>query len=414
MRRVQFHAASLAFVAVFFAGCGGGGAPTAPSASASPSPAGNCGPTLAAPPPPAATDVWLFAALGAPLSDPGVQSMVVDPSDGNTWYVGSAAGLYVTRDSGLSWTKSLTGNLGNIPVQIAAGDPCTILAAENIFPNGPHRVRRSGDKGRTWTTLYETAESLRSIHAGRRDPRLILAGTQLDPRRSTQPDAVYRSLDAGVTWMRHALDGRSRGLIPWDIEEDLNGAIYSGTEIYDHPQPYRPPFFRSPDLGAVWQETAALPWHVSAIQAHPSQPLVYALTEGAGLYSTTDTGASWRRVGTASFALDLKLDPLNPARMFGGELVLGARQGGFYVSANSGESFRLVGLQGLVVGSIALDPTSRIVYVAAYNSGLYRAVIPTNPTSATTTGVTAETVFGPVPVWDRMLPGMSRLTERPR
>lgn len=140
------------------------------------------------------------------------------------------------------------------PAKGPAEAPVTMVAFSDF--QCPYCLRvNPADKGRTWTTLYETAESLRSIHAGRRDPRLILAGTQLDPRRSTQPDAVYRSLDAGVTWTRHALDGRSRGLIPWDIEEDLNGAIYSGTEIYDHPQPYRPPFFRSPDLGAVWQET---------------------------------------------------------------------------------------------------------------------------------------------------------------
>src|SRR5436853_205783 len=38
------------------------------------------------------------------------------------------------------------------------------------------------------------------------------------------------------------------GLITHTLSRDpLSGALYAGTEIFDHPQPYHPPFFRSDD-----------------------------------------------------------------------------------------------------------------------------------------------------------------------
>lgn len=333
-----------------------------------------------APPPPAPVATWQWTPIGAPLGDTEIQTIRVDPADVNTWYVGGGTGLFVTRDYGRSWTRSLTGSLGGTEVELAPADPCTVYAAENTFPSGPYRVRRSSDKGQTWTTLYEAPESIRSIHAGRRDRGVLIVGTQLDPRQSSLPDAFYRSLDGGATWTRHAYDGRSRGLIPWDIEEDVTGTIYAGTEIYDHPQPYRPPFFRSLDRGGTWQDvTGVLPWHVGALQAHPGQPIVLALTEGAGLFSTSDSGTTWRRIGSASFAATLLLDAMDPNRLYGGELVFGSRQGGAFVSTNGGAEFRPIGLSGLIVGSLALDGTSRTVFAACYRSGIWTATVPTQP-----------------------------------
>jgi hypothetical protein len=345
------------------------------------------------------------------MGDLLIETIAVDPQDENTWYVGGAAGLYITRDSGRSWIKSLSENASDVPVQFAPGDSCTVFAALNTLPNGPNRVRRSTNKGATWTTILETTEYFRSLHVGRNDRNFMLAGTQIDPRLTPQPDVFYQTVDGGVAWMRRSVDGRSRGLIPWSIAEDINGVIYTGTEIYDHPQPYRPPFWRSTDRGAAFQEVGALPWHVTAIQSHPSQSLTYALTEGAGLYSTSDAGASWRRLGSSSFTLDIKLDRLNPTRIYGGDIVFGNRQGGFYVSIDSGESFRLTGLQGQIIGSIALDSTSRVVYLTSYRGGLYRAVVPTNPAAGTAASVS---ISDSLTIWDNVLPGTSKLAERPR
>ena len=381
----------------------GGGSPSTPSATTPV--VFTCAPASAAPTAPAATDVWQFTPLGGPLGNLLTETIAVDPQDGNTWYVGTANGLYITRDAGRSWTLSLQENASDVPVQFAPGDSCMVFIAVNTLPSGPNRIKRSTDKGQTWTTLLEATEYFRSIHVGRSNKSSILAGTQIDPRRVAQPDTIYQTLDGGASWTKRIVDGRSRGLIPWDIGEDPSGTMYTGTEIFDHPQPYQPPFFRSADRGASWTQVAPISWHVTSIQAHPSQSLVYALTEGAGLYSTTDGGASWRRRGTANFTLEIKIDPLNPSRLYGGDVNFSTYQGGVYVSTDGGDTFKMAGLKGLTVGSLALDSTSRVLYVASYGSGLYRATVPNNPSAAAfNNALTSELIpdFGPT------LPGTSK------
>ena len=195
------------------------------------------------------------------------------------------------------------------------------------------KLIRSTDRGLTWATLYEVpVGSVISFHVGRSAPGLILLGAAIDPRVDPVPDRFYRSSDYGTTWSVQVMDGGSRGLIPWDIEEDINGVLYSGTEIYDHPQPYHPPFFRSTDSGLTWENvTGALPWHVISIQPHPSTATIYALTEGAGLYMTTDAAASWARISTGSFVPShtILIDPLAPSRLYGGRVRLGTHPGAF-------------------------------------------------------------------------------------
>jgi photosystem II stability/assembly factor-like uncharacterized protein len=120
------------------------------------------------------------------MGDLLIETIAVDPQDENTSYVGGAARLYITRDSGRSWVKSLAEYASVAPVQFAPGDSCTVFAALNTIPNGPNRVRRSTNKGETWTTIKESTEDLSSLHVGWNDRNFILVGTSMDPTRTPQ------------------------------------------------------------------------------------------------------------------------------------------------------------------------------------------------------------------------------------
>ena len=153
-----------------------------------------------------------------------------------------------------------------------------------------------------------------------------------------------------------------------------------GTEIYNHPQPYHPPFFRSMDGGVTWQDvTGTLPWHVVAIQAHPTNSTVYALTEGAGLFATTDAGDNWQRMATPYPEVSLLIDPLTPSRLFGGVVSAQSWPGGAYASSDGGHSFHPIGLSGITVGGMSLSQQGRVLLASGYQSGIWRAVVPTIP-----------------------------------
>jgi photosystem II stability/assembly factor-like uncharacterized protein len=326
---------------------------------------------------PAEVTTWQWTKVATPLGAIDQVWVRVDPEDDNTWYAGGNSGLYVTNDYGVTWTRALTG-FSSTPVEFVAGNSCVVYAQTNTLPIS--RLMRSTDRGRTWSTVYQTPVGfIISIHLGRAVPGLILLGVSTTP---PTVDRFYRSGDNGITWSTHNVDGGARGLIPWDIEEDINGVLYSGTEIYNHPQPYRAPFWRSTDGGRTWQDvTGILPWHVVSMQSHPSNGTVYAITEGAGLYVTTDAAATWNRVpSTFPYpSVGIRIDPLNPSRMFGNTVFFQNSPGGAFASTNAGQSFHAVGLTGITVGSMSLSQRSRVLFAAGYQSGIWRAIIPIQP-----------------------------------
>jgi photosystem II stability/assembly factor-like uncharacterized protein len=362
--------------AVLAAACGSSGG-SLPSSPTSPTPAPGCPEANSTPLVTGSADKWTWVPVGTPLGDAEIFTIGVDPQDAHVWYVGGSNALFLSRDAGHSWQRALTGYVE--AVEIVRSDPCTAYVAVNTPPAGPFKLYRTNNRGLSWTAIHEVAESIRSIHVSARDG-LLLIGTQLTPRPGSPADALYRSADGGGSWSRVPYDGAARGLIPWDIEEDATGRLYVGTEIYNHPQPYRAPLFRSLDRGVTWQDaTGTLPWHVGALQSHPSGSAVYALTEGAGLYVSRDGGANWSRSGYSSFALDLLLDRSHPNRLYGGEMVHGGRPGGAFASTNDGEEFHEIGLNGEIVGSLATDGTGSTLFAACYQAGVFWAQVPNRP-----------------------------------
>jgi photosystem II stability/assembly factor-like uncharacterized protein len=155
-------------------------------------------------------------------------------------------------------------------------------------------------------------------------------------------------------------------------EDPLDGTLYVGTELHDHPQPYHPPAFRSTDRGVSWQDiTGSLPWHGIKIAVQPLSEEVLFLTEGAGLFSSTDHGQSWARLGGTVFDSDIIIDPKNLSQIFADESITFGRLGGVYVSTDDGRNFDLTGLDGRSCGTLALSGDSSLLFASCYNSGIF-------------------------------------------
>lgn len=155
---------------------------------------------------------------------------------------------------------------------------------------------RSTDGGASWTTVLD--EMVRALVTDPTTPDRLFAGTQ--------PAALWRSDDGGLTWAELSGPGAPVERATWYLpgETPLEtlplarvaacltdprapGRIYAGIEVGG--------VWRSDDGGAHWQQrSAGLPsLAIHALALHPLEPeTLFAATE-TGVYRSVDGGAGW-------------------------------------------------------------------------------------------------------------------------
>jgi photosystem II stability/assembly factor-like uncharacterized protein len=314
--------------------------------------------------------------VGLPTGAQDMNNLLVHPADENLWFASGHPGednmvtsLYRSRDAGSTWQKIYTGGI----MWVLYLDPNN---PDNLYASDDGKLIKSTDLGDSWSTLHDFVDVIESVLVSTVDSAIFVA-----PRLyGDEHPGIYRSMDNGQTWQRFPYGVEMINFIPWDIEEDPNtGTLYVVIEIGHHPQPYDPPFYRSTDRGETWEDVGAeLPWHGICIRVDPLTSDVYFLTEGSGLYKSTDQGLHWHRISPEeNFASHLTLDPASPPRFFGGDLVHEpAYTGGIYFSRDGGESFIFIGLDGYIITDITLNAASTRLYIASYREGIFTAEIP--------------------------------------
>ena len=308
---------------------------------------------------------WEWELHCTPMGDSEVDNITVNPKDDSLWFVTSMNGLYVTFNGGSSWQKPFSAC--TYALEIDPNDP------SRIFVGSGNEMYLSTDYGHNWTHINSFPATIYSILVSKIDNSVYVC---LGWGESVTANGIFKSSDMGKTWTEYLYNIREKGLIPWDIEEDsLNHKLYIATEIFNHPQPYHPPFLRSSDGGITWEDISgtSLWWHVIKIQVHPLTHDVYVQTEGAGLFSSSDFGDHWQYLEN-QFSEVFIIDKNNPQIFWGGNHTYGnyvKLSGGVYLSKDNGDNFKLVGLSGLIVTGLCLNRNSTSLYVASYNSGIF-------------------------------------------
>ncbi|MDH3731899.1 MAG: hypothetical protein OEU54_00135 [Gemmatimonadota bacterium] len=179
---------------------------------------------------------------------------------------------------GLSWRSIGPAEMGGRTTDIAAipGDPLTVY-----FATATGGVWKTEDGAITWRSIFESGgtSSVGAIALAPSDPNVLYLGTgEGNPRNSTSiGDGVYRSTDAGETWVHMGLADSERV-----------------SRIRVHP--------RDPDVVYV------------GAMGH-----LWGPNEERGVYRSLDGGASWERVlyvDENTGVADLALDPTNPRILY--------------------------------------------------------------------------------------------------
>lgn len=276
---------------------------------------------------------WRWLNLGPTNIAGRIRAMAVDPSDASVIYAGSAGGgVWKSTTGGADW-RQLDDLLPNLRIGAVAVNP------------------------------YES----RHILAGCGEGYVAWQGG------AAFGQGIYSSTDAGDSWQLLPSTLEQKFWYVFDVkfnphrEGDILVSTWRG-------------IFRSTDDGASWQtsiSTTSAPWS-AMVEYSATQPgLVYASTEGDGIYRSINHGQSFQRledIETQAFSrVYLASAPSNGLTLYAAFTHRDTQQcSGMYRSDDSGRSW-----QQLAIPYSSLDGQSYMGGQGRYNSVL--AVHPDNP-----------------------------------
>lgn len=237
-----------------------------------------------------------------------------------TYYMGTTGGgLWKTEDAGQIWTNISdgyfkTGSVG--AVAVAESDPNIVYcgmgehAIRGVMTSHGDGVYKSVDAGKTWLRMgLELTQHIARIIVHPRNPDIVYVAAQ-GPLYSASPErGLYKSADGGRTWNKVLFVDNKTGCA--DISMDRNNPM----TLY----------------AAMW-EHGRLPWKV--ISGGP----------GSGLYKSVDGGEHWEKIHEGLpkelGKMAIAVSAANSNKVYAViESDSEKEQGGLFVSENGGKNW---------------------------------------------------------------------------
>jgi hypothetical protein len=229
----------------------------------------------------------------------------------------AAAGVYVSRDSGLSWIKTTLSNTNWVGTAVSADGNKIVVASYG------GQMQRSTNAGATWTLApvndyftglasssdgnYLTAVTNRgcvyiSSNAGVSWTKVLTTPSKLNTIALSSTGQyqyltnsgnisgnIYKSSDYGATWTDATPSGTGSNLFYTDITTSSDGSVIAATAGSSG-------IIISRDSGATWIRATLSPdpgsW--SSVATNGDGTRIIASSSGKDLYLSTDSGATWQ------------------------------------------------------------------------------------------------------------------------
>lgn len=218
-----------------------------------------------------------------------VNTVAVDPSNSNTYYVGApAGGIWKSTDAGINWTP-LTDYLPQIGVSGIAVHPT--------------------------------------------DSKTIYIATGDDDAGDSSAIGVWKSTDGGTTWNNTGtLTGNPNSMNEIYIHPDNHETVLVATSSGVH---------KTTNGGTTW--TRKLTANIEDLKMKPNDPTTWYAASGNTFYRSTDSGENFASVSIAGFSnsrrMVIDVTPADPNIVYFLSSANNNAFNGVYKSTNSGISF---------------------------------------------------------------------------
>lgn len=310
-----------------------------------------------------------------------VLSLAIDPATPATLYAGTLEeGVFRSRDSGATWTLVNAG-IGTAVVGALVIDRAT---STTLYACSNRGVFRSTDSGDHWIEADTGITAGPSAGTGiltRRVTSLVIDPVSSSALYASSYYGVFRSSDSGNHWTE--VDTGIAGISEGDGTPHRNvtslaadpttpTVLYAGTDGTG--------VFKSTDKGDHWTavNTGLTDLHVGPLAINysynygPIVPVTLYVSTGDGIFCSVNGGTTWTvaNTGTANHAMALAVDLQTP-----GVVYAGTDGAGVFRSADAGDHWTAVntGLPYVRVTSLAVDPVSRGTIYAGTDSGVFRS-----------------------------------------
>jgi photosystem II stability/assembly factor-like uncharacterized protein len=244
------------------------------------------------------------------------KSAVGVPSQPNVFYIGVCnGGVWKSNDYGRTWFPIFddqpTGSIGAIAV--APSDPNIVYVGSGEGLQRPDLstgdgIYRSADAGKTWVHLgLGDGQQIPQIAVDPRNPDRLFAAVLGHPYGPNEERGIYRSTDGGRTFQKVLYKDENTGGSDVAIDPANPDTVYA----------------------ALWEARQG-PWENSSWGGN-----------NGGLFKSTDGGATWRQLtqglGDGVTQANLAIAPSNPKRIYAA--IASGRGTGIYRSDDAGESW---------------------------------------------------------------------------
>ena len=279
-----------------------------------------------------------FRSIGPSLTTGRISDLEVDPNDSNVWYltVGSS-GLWKTVNRGNTWMPIFdeypSYSLGCVTVDPRDSNVVWLGTGENTHNRSTSYgdgVYKSTNAGATWERVgLEDSQKIQRFLIDPRDSDVVYVATAGPLWNSGGDRGLYKTTDGGRTWNRVLHVSEDTGI----------------TDAVFHP--------RNPDV-----------IYAAAYQRRRQNAMTIGGGPEAGIFKSTDAGATWERIENGLPDVDkgriaLGVDPRNPDRVYA-MVVAQGDNGGFFVSETAGQAWTRVsdysGGDPQYYGEIFVDP----------------------------------------------------------
>lgn len=247
-------------------------------------------------------------------------------------------GIFRSTDDGQTWTQ-LAGSPTNVSIQTLAVDSGGILFAGTDIAG----VFRSTDNGNSWESVNNGLPLVPILSLATNSLGQIFAGTE--------GGGVFLSVDGGDTWI-NALLARQQ---VYALLAELSGDILAGTDsgVYRY-------------NGVVWTGPALAGYSVRSLVS--SDSTVFAGTDFAGIWRSTNSGTSWLPVN-----LNVSDASIRSLGLYQQYVYAGTDGRGVFVSNNGGTGWSRAsnGLRNGFINAVGRD-TAGAILATMNGEGIFR------------------------------------------